>query len=170
MIRPIIPLEWNPGPAALRARLATVLKPWADTPFMAGQCCPGIGVDCTHFVCAVLDELYGRRPRPVRRWKAGTGISSVKAGARVLRAIRAMFPLARRVVGSPLEPGDTVVLRYGRGPNHVALVGFASNTIWHCPMGVGARVGPMPMGLFLGRIVRAYRMADRPMWWGCAKP
>lgn len=167
MIRPIVPLKWKPGPAALRRVLALVVKPWADTPFMAGQCCPGVGVDCTHFVCAVLDELYGRPPRPLRRWKPGTGLANIKAGAQVLRAIRQLFPAGQRVAGA-LEPGDTVALRYGRGPNHVALVGFKPNTIWHCPMGVGGRVAPMPLAMFTGRIVRAYRMTDRAAWWGQA--
>lgn len=167
LIRPIVPLAWTGGPAQLRHVLALAVKPWEDTPFMAGQCCPGVGVDCTHFVCAVLDALYGRAPRKVRRWKPGTGIANLKAGAQVLRSIGKMFPESYRVNGV-LEPGDTVAMRYGRGPNHVALVGWVQNTIWACPMGVGGRVSQMPLAMFTGRIVRAYRMRDRAKWWECA--
>lgn len=144
------------------------MRTWQHTPFMIGQCCPGVGVDCTHFVCAVLDRLYGRAPRRVRRWPSGTGIQSLVAGARVLHELLAMFPAATRVRGEALQPGDAVALKYGRGPNHVAIVGFARNTIWHCPMGPGAHVAPMPLGMFIGRVVRAYRMSDRENWWECA--
>ena len=164
IIRPIVPLEWTAGPCELRRALELAVKPWEDTPFMVGQCCPGIGVDCTHFVCAVLDRLYGNEPRKIRRWKPGTGITSIKAGATVLRHIVKMFPQAYRV-REVLEPGDTVALRYGRGTNHVALIGWKPNTIWHCPMGIGGRVSQMPLMMFTGRIVRAYRMRDRAVWW-----
>ncbi len=163
-IHPMVPLEWQPGPCQLRRVLELNLRPWEDTPFMAGQCCPGVGVDCTHFVCAVLDKLYGRDPRGVRRWRPGTGLTNLAAGAKILRCILKMFPESQRIRGA-LEPGDAVALRYGRGPSHVALVGFAPNTIWHCPMGPGARVSQMPMAVFTGRIVRAFRMKDRETWW-----
>lgn len=164
MIRPIVPLLWEPSSPALRRRLAEVLKPWLDTPFMLGQCCRGVGVDCTHFVCAVLDELYGRTPpRPIRRWQPGIGMQSVRGGAVVMREIVSLFPAARRARGA-LEPGDTVVLRYGRGPGHLAIVGPERNTIWHVPMGIGAKVCHAPLKMFLGRAVRAYRMTDRQNW------
>ncbi len=164
MIRSIEPLDWAPGTPAVRHAIDLVIKPWINTPFMAGQCCAGVGVDCTHFVCAVLDELYGTMPpRPIRRWKPGTGQQSVRHGAEVMREIVQMFPAARRV-SSPLEPGDTVVLRYGRGPGHLAIIGPERNTIWHVPMGIGAKVCEAPLKMFLGRAVRAYRMTDRENW------
>lgn len=164
MIRPIKPLQWAPGSAAVRRALALVIKPWNNTPFMLGQCCAGVGVDCTHFVCAVLDELYGTvPPRQIRRWQPGIGMESIRRGAEIMREIVRMFPASKRVT-SPIEPGDTVVLRYGRGPGHLALVGPERNTIWHVPMGIGATVCEAPLQMFTGRIVRAYRMTDREGW------
>lgn len=168
-IRPIVPLIWEAGTPELRAVLARAIKPWEHTPFMVGQCCPGVGVDCTHFVCAVLDTLYGRQPRKVRRWKPGTGAHSLKAGAEVLRSIVKMFPQSYRVNGA-IQPGDTLAIQYGRGPTHVALVGPVINTLWACNMGLGGRVAQMPLQLFTGRIVRAYRMRDRATWECVTKP
>ncbi len=165
-IPPIVPLTWHPGPPALRKRLQPVLRNWEHTPFMAGQCCPGVGVDCTHFVCAVVDELYGRSPRAVRRYKPGTGSQSIAEGARAIRELRGMFPASRAVRNGTLQPADVVVLRYGRGPNHAAIVGFTPNTLWHCSMGMGGKVSQVSLALFASRIIRAYRMTDREVWYG----
>ena len=163
-IRPISPLTWEAGSPEVRAALERVIRPWENTPFMAGQCCKGVGVDCTHFVCAVIDELYGTTPpRPIRRWKPGIGFESLRRGAEVMREIVSLFPAARRIRAA-LEPGDTVVLQYGRGPGHLALVGPERNTLWHAPMGTSSKVSIAPLKLFAGRVVRAYRMNDRQNW------
>lgn len=41
-----------------RAKLQRAIELWAGTPYMAGQCRPGVGVDCVRYVDAILQHTY----------------------------------------------------------------------------------------------------------------
>ena len=59
---------------------------------IGGQQCRGRGVDCVHFVAAVLDELLGRPPRNIGRRSADLAIHDRRAAVRT--AAPCDFPCA----------------------------------------------------------------------------
>lgn len=119
------------------------VTPWIDTPWMAGQSCPGVGVDCVQFVVAVLDALHGYEHKPAPRLPQDLGANNPEAARQAAREILSRYP-HDRVTDAVVEPGDVIVCPVGDGPGHVLLVGWTPQTAWHsllgfcvCQVGIG---------------------------------
>jgi hypothetical protein len=112
-----------------------VLKSWHGTPFSSAVVKKGVGVDCFHLTCHVLDEMQGRDSSDIERVPVQAPLHSKK---RVGEAAR--FFLSRYKVrcifkpnGMPkvLRPGDVLALKYGAGPGHLMIAGDNPARLWH---------------------------------------
>lgn len=144
-------------------RVMTVLQEWDQTPYMAGQSCKGVAVDCVRFVSGVLDDLYGSRtdvPRDVQ----DIAMHDPKGATRTMRRIRRMFPAHHKVTDRIIEPGDAIVVGEAHGgPGHALFVGAEKNTLWQATKKGVQRCG---LGLADGwqEIFRIYRFEDKGSW------
>jgi hypothetical protein len=169
-----------------RALLEAELASWEGTPHRAGQRRKGDGVDCTHFVAAVLEWVYARAgfsfslaeagplPRSAQDLGVHTdcleGINDAHSGAAGWFARR--FPL--RVVHGVavgLEhciPLDLVAINVAGGANHLAIVGdcrpsargVKRGDLWHASGGAGGVVSRASLADAAMR--RRVRMVFRP--------
>jgi len=131
---PNLPWVELQGPSldALRA----VLQSWHGTPYMAGQACKGVGVDCVRFVCEVLRELEGWDEIPMVDIPADASLHNRAGAMAAFHKILSAFQPATKV--STIQPGDVLVVGPANGgPGHAMIVGPQKNTIWHASsMGV----------------------------------
>ena len=51
----LIPFRFQEGP--WDSKVERICSQWKGTPYKLNMCHPGVGVDCVHFVAAVLDLL-----------------------------------------------------------------------------------------------------------------
>ena len=145
-------------------RLGEILERWEGTPYRVGQSVAGVGVDCDHLVCAVLDELYEQELPPLPRLAPNTAIHSKTSALRAMHHILPRYPARRRVRDSVLEPGDVLITGpQGGGPGHAMLVGHRPNELWHCTRPMVCRTG---FGLVAThqRVFGIYRLGDRARW------
>lgn len=143
----------------------TAIGRWIGTPWMAGQNCPGRGVDCVHFVTSVLDELLGYADRDdIPLLPQDLSLHSAS------KAIAAVHALLRRYPGvtqlndvQAYHPGDVIVVRRepNAGPGHVGIVGHPSDRYWHAVTGSG--VAPSGMGT-IKYLFKAYRFPEASEW------
>lgn len=126
---------------------------------MAGQSCPGVGVDCVQFVVAVLDALHGYDRKPAPRLPQALGTNNPEAAAQAARTILARYP-HERVEGEQVQPGDVIVCPVGNGPGHVLLVGWRPQTAWHSLIGVGV----CQAGLGGLHYLHAWRSTEKAEW------
>jgi hypothetical protein len=155
-------LAWRPlEDLAAQARLAEVLASWDGTPYMLGQRCKGVGVDCIRFVVAVIDELAGTTTR-VRVLPGDVAHHAPAVAFDALARVLELVPSAP-VLEGPLEPGDVVVTGPLKGgPGHALIVGVDGLSGWHAtqPQGV-CRTGLGVLDWMGHRIVSTHRLTDR---------
>lgn len=147
-------------------------RPWVGTPWMAGQCRRGVGVDCTHFVSAVLDELAGvESPTVLPPATQDSMLHAMASEAAVgaFRAVSAVHDLHTVTEtdddgATIVEPGDILVMRVtpGSGPGHVAVVGGRKRTIFHAHRRYGVVEASMPRD----DVLHVWRSGMRDRWWG----
>lgn len=143
-------------------RIESVLEGWRGTPYMRGQSCRGVGVDCVRLVAAALAELEGVPVPELPRLPQDVGWHDqaiADKGARAL--VRAFWP-AEQIVSRHVEPGDIVeVSPADGGGSHVFIVGGKVG-LWHAHyprvMRTGMSVGP---GFKIHRVWRLRGRAER---------
>lgn len=139
--------------------------PWKGTPYSLSSCTKKVGVDCIHFVAAVLDDLYGEKHS--KNLKSLPPDACVHNKAGVMRAGRALFqayPAFSKVSDNTIEAGDLVVL----GPaqeeptaGHLLIAG-SRGKLWQaiavgvCFTGYGVDESQM--------LVSVYRAGDKEKW------
>ena len=161
-------LSWKPldfpGSDVVTARIQAACERWEDTPYMAGQQVPGMGVDCVRLVCGVMNELYGVKhdiPREIqdRSLHDPAGAQKVTDLICTYYADHVALNRADRCV----EPGDVVVTGHGLGgPGHALLVGAEKNTMWQA-MRRQVRKGGLGLITHYQQIFVIYR-PDKTLW------
>jgi cell wall-associated NlpC family hydrolase len=158
-------LRWLDLPPRPLKRLEFVLRRWDRTPYMAGQRCRGIGVDCVQFVTAVLDELHGVSTK-VPRLRPDSAVHDGRQALPTIKAIRAGFESVV-VRDSTIEPGDVIVVRatpFPSGPRrygHVLIAGWEVGTLFHAASPTGVSKTSLQG---LQDVLRVYRDVNKDQW------
>lgn len=157
-------LKWEPMPdAKAQARLGEVLDSWLSTPYMPGQSCKGVGVDCVRFALAVLDELAGTKT-DVRTIAPDAAVHAPGVAAAAFDRLVDRFNCAEIRTGV-VQPGDILATGpVGGGPGHAVIVGVTRAVAWDA---VHPKVRKISLGLraLVGqRVFAVYRMDNRK--WG----
>lgn len=116
--------------AKATVRLEHELYSWKGTMYAPGYCEKTIGVDCIHFVAAVLDKLYGTDHHH-SRLPQDTAFHSKKASFGAFKDFLRKYPSVR-VRGDVVQPGDVIIcgpIGKNGGPGHAMIVG--SDRLWH---------------------------------------
>ena len=118
-------------------KLLQVCEKWEGTPYMSGQCMPGVGVDCVRWICAVLDEMHGVRSEvpPTIRDRA---MHDREGALALVETVRGFYPGSKQLdpQDRQVEPGDVLLTGHPRGgPGHAILVGPLPNTLWQATAG-----------------------------------
>ena len=162
---------WRAWPDDLVAqRIDRVLRSWDETPYMLGQCAKGVGVDCIRYVCAVLNELYGRDNFDFEHLPGDSDMFNREGAERVLRKVIRMYP-ATQILGitdeSWVEPGDVIITaKPGCGPGHSIFVGNHPRTLWHAIDGGVQEIDIDEVGGGHPKFTpyRIMRMSDKETW------
>lgn len=151
----------------IEKRINDVCESWIGTPYMKGQRCKDIGVDCVQFTCAILDELNNRfiGSTKIDRLASDTGAND-KEGIFALRIARQIMKInpCEKIPVHCLQPGDILICRLGNngGPGHTMFVGGKKNLLYHACNGerqvTKIGLGSVKYGL------HAYRFKDRINW------
>lgn len=132
-----------------RSEIVVAARSLMGTPFRHQGRVPGLALDCAGLVIVVAQQLgiehfdvpgYGRRPH--------RGLLE-----QVLADQPALIPVNRRESG----PGDVLLMRFGKEPQHLAIL--AESTIIHSWEASGKVCEHGLDDLWLTRIVRVYRFA-----------
>lgn len=124
-----------PHPAA-KAALERALARWDGTPYRVGQQAPAVdgvggGVDCVRFVCAVLDELLGRRT-PITTLPQDAALHARESAIAAMHQIRKLYLPNEPVEDGTVEPGDLLITAPpGGGPGHALIAGPRRWELWH---------------------------------------
>ncbi len=156
-------LTWRPlDDSALTARIDSVLRSWANTPYMAGQRAKGAGVDCLRYVTAALDELTGRSTPAIPNLPQDAALHDPILARETMRAIIRAYGPARRIDDLTVEPADVVVTGDpDGGPGHAMIVGAEPNTIWHSTR---PRVHTTGVQIVDQKVFRIYRPLEKDQW------
>lgn len=161
---------------------------WAGTPHRPGVATPGVGVDCVRFVASMLDACYaeaapgalGDADAQVPPYAQDAGIDEDDdrvLGGPTVRWFLERYPNAPRLsdpigvipercITRHAAPGDVLVLRVGRGINHVAICGLSGGSVWHAmasSAGPGARGMVTMSSLGDAALARTVRAIYRPI-------
>lgn len=145
-----------------REELDRCLRSWEETPYAAGQRLRGRGVDCTNFVDAVLEEMHGLEPRVLPPFDPNGGVHDARGAAAMCRQISARYPNVTVRGPYPVESGDVLVYRRGRGAGHVLIVGLDPRAAWHADHGTG--VCFTSVKLITPLIMRVWRPTEKESW------
>ncbi len=151
---------WQPGDPQLAARLRVILESWRDTPWVAGQCCKGVGVDCVRFVAAVLDELCGTsHARTLPRLPQDLGVHDAFGAAEAAVSMVRKYPHEDVRRDGIVRPADVIAVTLHIGLTHTLIVGPDPSVAWHAVSPIG--VTPVGLGHLgeggIGRAVRVWR-------------
>jgi hypothetical protein len=124
---------------------------------MLGQQCCGVGVDCVRFVAAVMDELHHTVNGPGIRLPYDTSLHNRAGAIKVVHYfVNRYDPLIVRKQDGVyrVQPGDVAVVKIGRNPGHVFVIGPDENTAWHASENVGVRMTGISQ---IKNLIRVYR-------------
>lgn len=134
-----------------RADAVAAARECVGTPFVHQGRINGRALDCAGVVVHVAARLgadyldvagYSRQPH------GGT-----------LESVLDSQPCLQRVAINDIEPGDVLVMRFGRVPQHLGI--WTGDTLIHAYETVGACVEHRMDDKWRARIVRAYRITER---------
>lgn len=157
-------LSWRrpEGTDRFCSHLATLLRSWEGTPYMAGQQMQKVGVDCVRFVSAVLDAALRRERTAMPELPQDTAMHDRTRAIAAMRLIMRLYPEAE-VVRNPrfVEPGDVLVVgEASGGPGHAIIVGPEPNTLWQTGT-LGVHKGGFGLIDVSQRLFRVYRLRNR---------
>lgn len=145
-----------------RVALERPLLAWERTPYRSGQQARGAGVDCVRFVCAILDELFGKTT-PIETLPQDAALHARATAILVMKKIRQLYQPAERVTDGTLEPGDVLVTsRPGGGPGHALIAGPRRWELWESTLDGVHRTGLG--GLADWQLEHVFRPSDKASW------
>lgn len=138
---------------------------WKGTPYKLNACEKGRGVDCIHFVAAVLDELYGvEHSKNLKSLPPDACVHNKKGILEAGRALLNAYPHIR-VDDNSLEAGDLVLF----GPpstlttSHL-LIASTQGRLWQATK---TALGVLVSGYGTNEdqaLVAVYRATDKEKW------
>jgi cell wall-associated NlpC family hydrolase len=131
-----------------RKEIVSCARSYLGTPFHHAGRVKGVGVDCAGLVICVAHELGYTGPDLM----AYTEYSQAPDGHTLRRLLREA--LRPKSLTKPLLPGDVLLMRFAREPQHVALV--TDLGIVHAYTGVGRVVEHRLDEVWQRRIVAAF--------------
>ena len=156
-------LQWTRDKFEWEQKFQFVLNSWRDTPYILGQSCKKVGVDCIHFFHSVLDEMTGyerqflRLPPDACFHKRDTSIAALKT---ILEAYKPYTKIEDGIV----QPGDVFVTGTSQGgPGHGMIAGVKRNEIWHATNG-GVQTTGIGFGDSGSFIFYAQYRPDKSQW------
>jgi len=164
----ILPFTFDPKP--WDQAVETVCQSWVGTPYKLNRCVKGArgGVDCVHFVAAVLDELYGIEfSKNLKSLPPDACVHNRRGVMKAGRALLEAYPSHARVEDGTVQAGDLVLT----GPvsdtpttSHLLIAG-KKGKLWQCSnVGVNFTGYGMPSSEML---VGIYRASDKMEKWPC---
>lgn len=138
---------------------------WEKTPYKLNFCQKGVGVDCIHFVAAILDEMYGQaHSKNLRSLPPDACVHNRVGVHKAGKALFKAYPAIEKVMDGTLEAGDLVIT----GPRsetptagHLMIAGKRGK-LWQsistgvCFSGYGILDTEM--------LVSVYRASDKTKW------
>ena len=129
----LVPLQIDADPSLdskLLDRFQDILESWEDTPYMDGQQAKGVGVDCVHFVSAVLDELEGIKI-PLDKIPQDACFHDKEKCSMAFRKFMRVYG-AVNIGNYNVQPGDVIICGPSNGgPGQAVSVG-PHGFMWHC--------------------------------------
>lgn len=167
-MRLVLPeFSWNEINPAISDHVDQICRSWEGTPYMRGQMCKGVGVDCVRFVCAVLSELYGWPLERPDCLPPDASMHDPRGMRKSVRTIMRKYDLEGcRVLDGSLEPGDALMTGpRGGGPGHAMFAGALYGEIWHVERR-GRRVCRTGLALFEEEqaVFEVYRPKNKDQW------
>lgn len=158
-----LPLRWRPlQDEVARGRIERILCDWEGTPYARGQRVKQVGVFCTAFVCAVLDELYGREPVDLPEIPDDASMHDPARARAGLRWFLRQYP-CDVVEDGFVEPGDVLITGpIAGGPGHAIFVGPQPGTLWQASGPAVHFTGMSIPGEYSLHAV--YRLRERQKW------
>ena len=114
------PLIIAQGPVITRAQIIAEARSWLGTPFMHQQAMKGVGADCYGFARGVLSAVGALAEDYESRLPPEALAYRNPNGAMMLAACE---QLGVRVPVDRIQPGDFLLMRMERQPQHFAIVG-----------------------------------------------
>jgi len=112
--------------------LKRALTNWKGTPYMPGQCLPGVGVDCLRFVAAMGCAMEDREMIKTNQLPRDTAFHRPDLARKAIRQLMLQFPKWGRItVPMALHPGDLVVVGPKGIPSHGMIVGPWQPELFH---------------------------------------
>ncbi len=130
-----------------RSEILTAARAWMDTPFRHQGRCRGVGVDCIGLIVGVARDL-GVDTRDRTDYPRQPDGSSLEA---------ALDGQLRRLAPGTMGPGDVLLLRIRRMPQHVGFLA-EHGTIIHAHSAAGRVVEMRLNERWWDRLVAAYRL------------
>lgn len=126
-------------------RFKQALVEWDRTPYMAGQCVPGLkgGTDCLRFSDAILQRFYGLNLEPLPREAQDAALHNPEVVKKIARLVIERFDFVT-IREERFQPGDWLCVRpkvpgekltleqmVEIRPHHCIVVGPDGRRCWH---------------------------------------
>ena len=126
-------------------RLEQFIADWKDTPYLAGQCERGVGVDCLRYIDAALQYSTAQVLAPLPREAQDVALHNPEVVKRVARLMAGRFNMETKArLDPPYRPGEVLCVRTKtkikpltreekvlKSPHHVLIVGPTGLLCWH---------------------------------------
>ena len=168
-----IPRQWAPlsirneqRKAEIERELEDLFYKWEGTPYMSGNQCIKLGVDCVRFVTAFLDSLH-KIKTSITTLPSDASFHNKRAAMKTMLTIKKLYaPCKTLPEDSAIEPGDVIIIGPpGGGPAHAMIAGTEPNTIWHCTTDIGVVKTGWALAAGQQQIYRVYRIRNRAKLW-----
>jgi len=156
-------MKWQHLDPKIETALQNTISPWIGCPYMPGQQCKGIGVDCIRFVTGVLDELYGIS-RDIKCLPMDVCMHRPAQAVESMLQIMKLYPHTSLKDLSTVEPGDIVITGTADGPGHAMIAGQLDNQLWHTNGRKVVMAAPRFSSRSLSRLFRIVRPANKEGW------
>lgn len=157
---------------ATETRILRVLRSWEGTPYMRGQQCKGVAVDCVRYLAGVADELYGTKREPTERLPHDWALHDPSQAFSALRKILRLYSPLEKIEGA-VEAGDALVVGPLRGgPGHVIYCGPVPGSLWHAGRNRVERtsLSVLRSSSYSMRLFAVYRALDKDRWYRSGVP
>lgn len=145
--------------------MGEALARWELTPYMRGQRCRGVAVDCVRFVTGLLDDLYGFERAEAPRLPPDIAFHNRRGALAGMREVLRLYRPYDRVRDGTIEPGDVIVSGpVGGGPGHGMIVGVERATIYHAVENLGVIKTGLGLVANSQGFFAIFRVGDKERW------
>lgn len=164
-----MPLKWKRLPPSTEQRINEVLQSWRGTRYSDGSQVKGIGVNCTMYFGAFIDEMFHQPigTTKVPRLAADCALHSFRDAWPTVRCLRAAHYRSDVIRDGSIEPGDVVITRAEidssapRRPGHLIIASGTRNVFWHATKTSGVVQTSIQAS---PGIIQIYRPRRKDLW------